>query len=72
MLTDLTSEVKSGQSSCGRICQKECTKKVSGYVLQLPSYGHLKFSIWPQRSNLTSEVENHLDKKLRIGLKDFT
>ena len=51
--------------------KKISKKKFSGYVLQLLNYGYLKFSIGPQRSNLTSEVKNHPSKNLHIWLKDF-
>ena len=64
-----------GQSSIGSkdaySTKGLCKRKLSWYLSYFPSYGHLKFSIWPQRSNSTSEVKVHLDQKLRIWLKDF-
>ena len=60
MLTVLTSEVKSGQSSCGQenaYLPKRMQKSFLDMLIQLPSYGHFKISICPQRANLTSEVK---------------
>ena len=49
---------------------QENYKKISGIVLQLPIYGYLKCSIWPQMLNMTSKVKKS-SKQLHVWLKDF-
>ena len=71
-MSNLTSEVKVHFGQKLRIWLKDfAEKKLSWYLSYFPSYGHLKFSIWPQRSNLTLEVKVQLGQKLRIWIKDF-
>ena len=49
------------------------TEKVSfKYLKRFQSYRHLKSIFWPPRSNLTSEVKGHFNKKLRTWYKKLT